>query len=254
MKKAGVLVLLVFASFSYFLISSKPVWATPGVWSSSGSNMYYNDGAIGLGTSTPISKLNIVGGADPAQDYHLMTLEAIEDRGWNISVGKYNQPTRGSYALVISQPVYDGCAGCLGDIQFKGGKNFNITMNGNVGIGTGLPTQKLSVNGTVLAKEVIVSSAASYWPDYVFDNEYNLMSLDDLKSYVDMNKHLPNIPNQDEIEKNGVSVGEMQKLQMEKIEELTLYILQLKEENEELKMQNEDLKNRIGKVESLFNI
>lgn len=242
MKKVGVLVLLVSVTLTYFLISTKPVFATPGVWSVINNDMYYNDGFVGLGTSTPSSKLNIVGGADPNQDYKVMTLEAIEDRGWNVTVGKYNNPTKGSYALIISQPVYDGCGVCTGDIQFKGGKNFNITMGGNVGIGTGSPTQKLSVNGTVLAKEVIVSNAASYWPDYVFEDNYPLMSLDDLKKYLEDSKHLPNVPDENEVEKNGVSLGEMQRLQMEKIEELTLYVLQLNQRIETLEKENQNLK------------
>jgi hypothetical protein len=89
------------------------------------------------------------------------------------------------------------------------------------------------VNGTIRSKEVIVETAA--WPDYVFQPRYKLKSIDDVKIFIDKNGHLPNIPSAKEIETNGLPLGELQKKMMEKIEELTLYIIELKGEIDLLK-------------------
>jgi len=71
-------------------------------------------------------------------------------------------------------------------------------------------------------------------PDYVFDNDYNLLSLEEIKTYIDKNKHLPEVPSAKEMEANGVNLGEMNMLLLKKIEELTLYVIELKSENEKL--------------------
>jgi hypothetical protein len=76
---------------------------------------------------------------------------------------------------------------------------------------------------------------ASYWQVFIFDDEYSLMSLEDLEKHIKTNKHLPGIPSAEEIENNGLMLGETQKLMMQKIEELTLYIIELKKEINNLK-------------------
>lgn len=72
-------------------------------------------------------------------------------------------------------------------------------------------------------------------PDYVFEKEYKLMSLDSLQNYITLNNHLPNVPSAKEYEKEGVDLGEMNRILLEKVEELTLYILELNKEIEKLK-------------------
>lgn len=91
----------------------------------------------------------------------------------------------------------------------------------------------LSVNGKIIAEELLVQLNES-WPDYVFSDNYKLMNFEQLKSYINTNNHLPNIPSAEKM-KNGINVGEMNKLLTEKVEELTLYILQMHEEIEQLK-------------------
>jgi hypothetical protein len=111
-----------------------------------------------------------------------------------------------------------------------------ITVNGstnNVGIGINTPNEKLSVNGNIRSKEVVVELAN--WPDYVFDKAYILTPLTDLEKFIKANKHLPNIPSSTEIEANGLRVGDVQKRMMEKIEELTLYVIELKKQIDALK-------------------
>ena len=108
--------------------------------------------------------------------------------------------------------------------------------DGNVGIGTNNPQAKLAVNGEILAKSVRVNTSNTYWPDYVFGNDYNLMSLRELEQYVNTYKHLPNIPSAHEIETQGdMDLGTMNALLLEKVEELTRYVIDLQNQIDELK-------------------
>ena len=89
-----------------------------------------------------------------------------------------------------------------------------------------------------MCEEVKVMLSGS-WPDYVFDTKYKLPSLSDVEKYIKENKHLPNIPAASEIEANGMEVGDMQRKMMEKIEELSLYVIELKKELNALKKSNQ---------------
>jgi hypothetical protein len=98
------------------------------------------------------------------------------------------------------------------------------------------PATKLMVDGNVVCKELFITAPGD-WADYVFDKKYQLMPLDQVESYVNENHHLPNVPSASELEQKGVGMYEMSRIHMEKIEELTLYIIELKKEMEELKKQ-----------------
>ncbi len=108
-------------------------------------------------------------------------------------------------------------------------------LTGNVGIGTDNPTYKLSVVGNIRCTEVVVETG---WADYVFHKNYRLKPLADVERFVKQNNHLPNIPSAKEIGEKGLSVGDVQKKMMEKIEELTLYMIdadkRLKESSREI--------------------
>jgi hypothetical protein len=112
---------------------------------------------------------------------------------------------------------------------------------GSVGIGTGTatPHHTLSVNGTIGATEVVVTTAAS--ADYVFGPGYRLAPLSEVSDYVKANHHLPEIPSAAEVAEKGVSVGEMQAKLLAKIEELTLHMIAAEKENRELKERLERL-------------
>ncbi len=117
--------------------------------------------------------------------------------------------------------------------------------NGTVVIGNGSGVlaaatgYKLNVQGRIVCTEVMVKDVGS-WPDYVFNDTYKLMPLTSLKKYIKTNSHLPNVPSASTIEKSGLHVAEMQKKMMEKIEELTLYILQ---QDEKIKLQQDEIKS-----------
>ncbi len=116
------------------------------------------------------------------------------------------------------------------DTYIRGGKSTSnviiADLGASVGIGTATPDAafKLSVNGVIRSKEVIVQSG---WADYVFDKNYPLTPLNEVEDFINEHRHLANIPSADEIEKNGLQVGDVQKKMMAKIEELTLYIIAL---------------------------
>ena len=112
--------------------------------------------------------------------------------------------------------------------------------DGNVGIGTEDPGTdwKLAVNGKIRSKEIKVETG---WADYVFEKDYPLPTLQEVEKHIVEKGHLINIPSADEVEANGIELGEMNKLLLEKIEELTLYIIAADKKATELQKVNEDL-------------
>ena len=97
------------------------------------------------------------------------------------------------------------------------------------GIGTGTENP----NGSLKVKDLRVT--LTDWSDFVFDDGYRLMPLGEVERYIDANRHLPDIPSAQEVEEEGVDVGEMNKLLLQKVEELTLYVIDLQKQVEELK-------------------
>ena len=138
---------------------------------------------------------------------------------------------------IFSHDAWKGRVGRIGTESFHdlrlivGYENevMSLTTAGNVGIGIDNPTEKLSVNGNIRAKKLIVTQNG--WPDYVFSKSYHLMPLDKLEAFVQRNSHLPEIPSAAEVESKGLDMGKTQALLLKKIEEMTLYIIQLKKEN-----------------------
>ncbi|MFH2143563.1 MAG: hypothetical protein ABIJ97_14145, partial [Bacteroidota bacterium] len=108
-----------------------------------------------------------------------------------------------------------------------------VKNDGYVGIGTLSPLHMLDVRGTAHFCRAIVKYDG--WCDYVFNDNYKLIALDSLETYVKANKHLPDIPTETEVMENGIDLGEMDALLLKKIEELTLYTIEQQKQIDELK-------------------
>jgi hypothetical protein len=121
-----------------------------------------------------------------------------------------------------------------------------LLVNGVVGIGTTNPgtSYQLAVKGKIGAKEVVVTQTG--WSDFVFKDDYNLKPLEKVAEYVKKNKHLEGIPTRADVKKNGVSVGDMQAKLLQKIEELTLYTIAIKKENDELRARMSGLEEEMN--------
>jgi trimeric autotransporter adhesin len=104
----------------------------------------------------------------------------------------------------------------------------------------------MSFNGKIYAQEVEVKLGA--FPDYVFQKEYNLMSIDNLQNYIEKNGHLPNMASKEDVEKNGIGIGEMNRVLLEKVEELSLYLI---EQNKLLKEQQQQINQLENKVSNI---
>ena len=115
---------------------------------------------------------------------------------------------------------------------------------GNVAIGTtSVPTgYHFAVDGKMIAEEIEVKMSDN-WADFVFEQDYMLQPLDDIETFIKEHKHLPEIPSADEVQEKGVNLGEMQVKLLKKVEELTLYMIELKKENKAMKEELRAIKN-----------
>ena len=199
--------------------------------------MALGGGNVGIGTINPTEKLAVDGNINATGKNRRIFLggEANSTFGMAYDAANpnfgifYTEGTPNDYVSI--SPNGNASNGVM-----------NIFGNGYVGIGTTNPTQKLSVNGTIQAKEIVVNTG---WSDFVFDNNYKLRSLTEVEQFVKTNKHLPEIPSQKEVEKNGVQLGDISSKLLMKIEELTLYMIEMKKEIQTLKKENTALKTMI---------
>jgi hypothetical protein len=134
-------------------------------------------------------------------------------------------------------------------------ERFRVNSLGNVGIGTtDTKGYKLGVNGSIHSKSVVVDLIG--WSDYVFKKDYQLPTLAEVKAYITQNQHLPDMPSEAEVIKNGVDLGEMNKLLLKKVEELTLYLIQKdkkEKEQETINQRNaQQLEQLKAQLESLI--
>lgn len=226
------------------LLDSKNDIESQGNLKVSGSGKHYiQNGDVGIGTNTPNAKLDVVGNArfqsdisvfgsgDCGSQLHLFnTSKTTNGQAYRWSI--FNMT--GAYGNSLQFWFYDK----LGSTFQEGGRwgeVLTLMDNGNVGIGTSSANikDKLTVNGAIHASEVKVD--LNNLADFVFDENYKLMPLHQVEQYVKINNHLPEIPSAAEVSKNGLSVGEMQNKLLQKIEELTLYVIKQQKEIEELK-------------------
>ncbi|PWL29973.1 hypothetical protein [uncultured Roseivirga sp.] len=251
---------------------------------------FTTDGNLGIGTTSPSAHLEIKKASSSAYDILRFT-----DGNYNLGSIKNLSSTDG-YGLFISGRTEGGSlpvpaltfAGYANDVSpdhdydaavtvrafdISDGSKLNympvfrvmnsstdihlsIEASGHVGIGTTSPTEKLSVDGTVLAKKVRVSTTPGDWPDYVFSPNFKLRSLQELEAFIKVNQHLPEVPSAQEVETNGLDLGDMDATLLKKVEELTLYLIEQNKRlhtsdsrYQKLEDENSNLKEQISKVE-----
>ncbi|MDP4209196.1 MAG: hypothetical protein Q8928_10320 [Bacteroidota bacterium] len=198
-------------------------------------------GQIGIGTTSPAYKLDVIGSFRVTGNSELL--------GWSSKIyGNYdpNNYYLGHYAVSGS----DGL-----DIHWYGGirlgdytGNVMQISNGQIGIGTSTPAYKLDVIGTIRAREIKVDLNGA---DFVFEKNYKLMPLTELEQFVKEQKHLPEVASAKEMEKNGTDLGNLNTKLLQKIEELTLYTIDQQKQIDELKKQNAKIEQQQQELQAL---
>ncbi|KXX66562.1 hypothetical protein [Flammeovirga sp. SJP92] len=178
------------------------------------------DGKIGIGTINPEHGKIQINGNGPSEGITLWTNSGeYTSRIWINSASKNFHISRGDDPL----------------------KGITIDNDGNMSLGTLTNgSHKLAVEGSIGAREIKVE--ANEWSDFVFEKNYDLRTLEDVEEHINSKGHLPEIPSEKEVLENGINLGEMDSKLLQKIEELTLYLI---DQNKKLKQQGEQIEQLI---------
>ncbi|WP_264536556.1 hypothetical protein [Flavobacterium sp. N1736] len=184
-----------------------------------------DNGNVGIGTTNPASRLESI----------------------NTIAGITSFKSIGTNGYLLIDNVGSGenyySANKFQEFQINGVPKMRINSEGNIGIGTTNPLNKLDVNGTIHSKEVKVDMKD--WSDFVFKRDYDLPTLEEVEKHITEKGHLENIPSEKEVLENGINLGEMNAKLLQKIEELTLYMIEIKKENTELKNRQQQFEKTI---------
>ena len=211
--------------------------------------------AIGM-TSSPSSKLHIQTYADydGMQITHKGTgiirfqANSLRALAWNditregdagIIFGDQSGQNNVNYGFVLA-PWRDG-----------GSSGLRIDQSGSVSIATNItdPNSKLLVNGRIRARKVRVDTDT--WPDYVFNQDYQLPPITEVAAFIQKHKHLPGVPSASEVKQSGIDLGDNQEVLLKKIEELTLYIIDQQKQIDELKKKNDRIETLAKELKEL---
>ena len=200
-------------------------------------------GKVGIGTSAPSAQLHFNGGKFILNGTSTTNSSLVKIKS---KLEIQNGTTSATFAVFDAVNLRFG----IGTATPTTALDVNGVIKGTqllVGTATGATGYIASIGGKIIAEEVRVD-LQTIWPDFVFDANYNLMSLGELNVFVSSNKHLPGIPSADKIKGSGIMLGEMQTKTLEKVEEAMLYIIQLDKENNELKAQVQNLQKQINEL------
>ncbi len=210
-------------------------------------NAYFESTMLGIGVPNPDANLHVF--EDSNGNGSTMFLDADDNLNPNLMFGVNGQ----RFANIrVKDSGNDQLQFMIGSSLLEA---MSIDTLGNVGIGNTNPTEKLVVDGIILAEEIKVQIVPS--SDYVFEPDYKLKPIEEVETYIKENKHLPDIPSTEQFKENGVGLGEMDDMLLRKVEELTLYVIKQQKELELLKDENQELaetakqqENRIEQLES----
>lgn len=204
-------------------------------------------GKLGVGTTAPKESLDVHGAINILRRSNdkasFITLDH-DPKIWSSGHSGMSYPFTGSdLGHLILQPR----TSLPRDILFVTGDGDDIRMvvkgNGNIGVGTINSDAKLAVRGDIHTQEVKVDLNGSVAPDFVFEHNYRLPTLEETEKFIQDNKHLPGVPSSQEMEENGIELKEMNLKLLQKVEELTLYLI---DQNKEIR----ELKEKVLKLES----
>jgi predicted acyltransferase (DUF342 family) len=205
-----------------------------------------------LNITAQTGNISAAAGSVTAQNNVTATTGNVSATAGDVSAG--NDVTAGHNATAVNDVTAGHNVSAANDLS--AGQNLSVGVNGTVGsnlqvgnrvsIGTlaSLPNgYRLYVEDGILTEKVKVAvNGSADWADYVFAPEYSLRPLKEVESFIHQNRHLPDVPSAEQVVANGVDVAKMDALLLQKIEELTLYLIDLKKENESLKKDVEELK------------
>lgn len=226
-----------------------------------------DSGNVGIGTVNPFGNLHIRNSGDGADQYSGIRFNAAKSAS-EATLATHNYhvisgfrrnglwiaggSTGSSYSKSNVMFTDGGIQFGMSDGYINPEDNIALTIlnNGSIGIGTENPCAdcQLDVDGKIRSEEVVVEVVNG--PDYVFEDDYDLRTLEETKDYIEQNKHLPEIPSAKEMEASGVGLAEMNMKLLQKIEELTLHLI---EQHTTLKNQSEEIQSLKDKVAKLEN-
>jgi hypothetical protein len=193
-----------------------------------------SNGNVGINSPTPDEKLHITNG-----NIILDNLIPVLFTGTGGS--ELNRYLQIANSTTLSSPSGLKSGGLLvaDNFGYANPSKNDLVVKGRVGIGTTLGSNPnnytLAVNGTVGARKVQVETASGTWPDYVFAPEYALPDLKEVEQFINIHRHLKDVPSAIEAENNGHDLGSMDVVLLKKVEELTLYIIQQQKEIDDLR-------------------